>query len=119
MGDWESNYESRLGHAEAIGRQGMQGGHGERLDPDRGTKDRDELDQIHGQRRESAETKQAERLRNAEIERIKSHEVIDPDGRVWTQEEMREEQPFHERKLQIAERFANESKTLQGSSNSL
>jgi hypothetical protein len=93
MSNWESNYESRLSQAEAIGRQGMSGGHGEHLDPDRGTKDRDELDQIHGQRRESAATKQAERLRNEEIERIKNHEVIDPDGRVWTQEERRSRKP--------------------------
>jgi hypothetical protein len=92
----------------------LRGGHGEHFDPDRGTKDQDELDQIHGQRRDSAATKQAERLRNAEIERIKNHEVIDPNGRVWTQEEMRDEKPHHERKLKIAEQFANERRTLQG-----
>ena len=114
MSDWEQNYELRLRDAEAIGRQGMIGGHGEHLDPDRGTKDKNELDQIYGQRRDSAATKQAERQRDGEIERIKNGEAIDDDGKVWTQEEMRDEKPHHERKLQIAERFANDRRMLQG-----
>ena len=72
-------------------------------------------DEIHGQRREYAATKQAERLRDEEIaQNRKVARCIDPDGKTWTQEEMRDQKPHHERKMQIAEQFANERRALQG-----
>ncbi len=53
-------------------------------------------------------------LLDAHIEMIKNCQVMDDEGRVWDQEEMREVKPLHDAKERHAERGARDRRLLQG-----